>query len=524
MNNINKSTKEISEYDIKKLVDEIDTIGIENITNEQLIKISEQANKLRKEYNPYSSRNMVPDDEYLLTLFTPMYRDYLVKLVFTAIIAFLNRARDEWGVPDNVPVVSVYDYIKNPTLLDVPKPEGPHGELDPDLKQNYEDNQKFMEKRLIVGEFLEHLFQYNPDEHVRSSYSPNPQDEKRHPVITPAGKLSAWMEKKRLETAKRKNRALIDKAKNGVEFLENVTINKEQEDNKTYVKEVTQRIGSRTGGFKIVKRKIKCTKSEYDAYQKSKQEKLLPREEKILPKLNDPVFQTNKKEEFIKYQKLLDSMTHDVVREMIPPGDTQHKFFNYFDSNYEKLGEAVYDLYGVKPDLEYAIHPLGMFKDMATIREFRRKMDGRINWPMYVVQKGVWSILSPFTENRDKLDFQGSNMPLFEEMFQKMEREKEIGAEMMKRRKTKKVKEQEKKVGKVSPEIRTHAAAVTDVSQFVSEVEDPSIDYTPEDDAVMVRVNRISAGGRTIQTTSFETDYDVEATMQQLSVDPGKTD
>ena len=71
-----------------------------------------------------------------------------------------------------------------------------------------------------------------------------------------------------------------------------------------------------------------------------------------------------------------------MIREMIPPQDTHHKFFNYFDSNYEELNKATEDIYGVKPDLEYAIHPLGMFKDLESIRKFRRKVDGKINWPI----------------------------------------------------------------------------------------------------------------------------------------------
>ena len=75
---------------INDLIKEIDKIGIDNFTSKNFIKISEKANEIRKEYNPYSTRNIVPNDEYLLTLFTPMYRDYLVKLIFTALIAFTS--------------------------------------------------------------------------------------------------------------------------------------------------------------------------------------------------------------------------------------------------------------------------------------------------------------------------------------------------------------------------------------------------------------------------------------------------
>ncbi len=500
---------------IKKL-NEIKVDELDKLDEKSLLEMADKIAAIKREFNPYSAKNIVPSDEFLLMLFTPIHRHYLIKLIFTSIIGFLNRACDEWRVPDDVPVVSVYDYIEDPSLLDIPKPAGPHGELDPELKQHYIDSKKFMEKRIIVREFLEYLFQYDPDEHVRSSYTPNKRDPNRRPITTPAAKLSVWMEKRRQENAKRKNAAAIKKAQENVDYIDSLSAPEE----KTYVKEITQRIGSRKGGYKIVKRKIKCTKKEYNKYMESDKTALMPGEVKILPKLNAP-----KNKSFEQYASKLREITHTAVRDMIPPNDLMYRFNYYLDANYEELIESTYDLYGIRPDIDYAIQPLGMVPNLDAAREFRRKLDDKVkNWSIYTAQKGAWTLLGPYNKNREKLDFHGSNMPLIEEMFLKMESDQQIGAEMMRRRKNKKVREQTKKVGEVPADIKTHAAAVTNVSQYISEVNKPDVDYTSEDEAVIVKVNRISAGGRKIEEDTFETDYDVETTVQQLNADPSKTE
>jgi len=282
---------------------------------------------------------------------------------------------------------------------------------------------------------------------------------------------------------------------------------KQEEDNrKTHVRTVTQRVTSRNGkGFKLVKRKVKCTKNEYDKYMAKKE--LLEREKKLItPNMDDFI----KEPLMVKFKRMKDVTLQDTVREMIPPADIFHRFLYYFESNYEELLVAVRDLYCEKPDLDWAINPLKMVKDLDEARKFRRKYDGQINWPIMSVNKGNWNVFGPYKENRDRLDFYGSNMGLFEEMYKKNEKDRELGAQIMGKKKTKLRRAQEKRMGK--SEVRPGMNPVTNVSQFMGkEIEDQEFDE--EDRSVMQKVIHFSDGGRTMVTDEFPTEYTAQVHM-----------
>jgi hypothetical protein len=143
--------------------------------------------EMRKKLNPYST-SIQTSDKVLCFSYTDLGGTYLRKILTTAMIGFLNRMCDEWQVPTGVPVIPVYDYVKDPELLN----EFENGLKDPtsQLLDEIKENKKMMAKRVIVKEFLEEYLQYNPDIHVRSGYRPNPKDLDRDILETPAAKLA----------------------------------------------------------------------------------------------------------------------------------------------------------------------------------------------------------------------------------------------------------------------------------------------------------------------------------------------
>ena len=195
MSNLNDFLKEINEIDLET---------IKNMTDDQRKIISDKIHNLRKKNNPYASNIEGVKEEQLMFMFTPVYRDYLVKFIMTSVIGYLNRACDEWKVPDGVPVVPVYDYINNEKLIDSPKPVG-NNAVDKDLLDSYKENKEHMKKRIIIKEFLEYLFQYDPDEHVRSAYSPNMKDPERNLIVTPSSRMAVYMENRRINAKKKSN-------------------------------------------------------------------------------------------------------------------------------------------------------------------------------------------------------------------------------------------------------------------------------------------------------------------------------
>lgn len=173
--------------ELTKLLEELDEDTISKMDDSEILE-------LRKKLNPYG-RTIQGSNKVVTFSYTDLQGQYQKKILTTAMIGYLNRMCDEWEVPTGVPVVSVYEYCKNPELLN----EFENG-LDKPTEQLLNDineNKKMMEKRVIVKEFLEHMFQYNPDIHVRSAYKPNPKDTTRNILETPAAQLAIYELKKK---------------------------------------------------------------------------------------------------------------------------------------------------------------------------------------------------------------------------------------------------------------------------------------------------------------------------------------
>lgn len=166
---------------LAKLLDELDEDSLSKMSDDDVME-------LRKQLNPYG-RTIEGSDKVLTFSYTDLQLEYVNKMITTGMIGFLNRMCDEWQVPDGIPVVPVYDYVKDPSKLDEFEETLQKPEL---MRQDLDKNKEMMKKRVIVKEFLEDMFQYNPDLHVRSAYKPNPADDERKILDTPAAQLAIY--------------------------------------------------------------------------------------------------------------------------------------------------------------------------------------------------------------------------------------------------------------------------------------------------------------------------------------------
>jgi hypothetical protein len=166
---------------LTKLLDELDEDSLSKMSDSEVLE-------LRKQLNPYG-RTIEGSNKILTYSYTDLQFGYTKKIITTTMIGFLNRMCDEWRVPDGIPVVPVYDYVRDPTKLD----EFEKSLYDPEIMRNQlDENKENMKKRVIIKEFLEDMFQYNPDTHVRSAYKPNLKDDDRDVLDTPAAHLAIY--------------------------------------------------------------------------------------------------------------------------------------------------------------------------------------------------------------------------------------------------------------------------------------------------------------------------------------------
>lgn len=183
--------------ELQELLDELSPENIADLPEEVILG-------LRKKLNPYG-RTIQGSDKILTFSYIDLRKEYLEKFLVTSLIGFLNRMCDEWNVPPGIKVVPVEEYEKNPSILDPPRKNGKIN-LDPNAFEEWKQNWKHMQKRCIVKEFLASIFQFNPDEHVRSAYMPNPDDNERELIKTAPAKLAIAMGKKRNAKFKEKMR------------------------------------------------------------------------------------------------------------------------------------------------------------------------------------------------------------------------------------------------------------------------------------------------------------------------------
>jgi hypothetical protein len=149
----------------------------------------EEIFNLLKQTNPYSTT--IPGDPTKTERsasfsFTNMRMEFMKELVTTGMIGYLFQRCMVYEVPEEVRPISIAEYLKGGD--EVCKP--PSFVTDNALKEKYRQMHETMKERVIIYKFLNDVFQYNPDKHVRSSWYPVKDDESRELIGTPAAKLA----------------------------------------------------------------------------------------------------------------------------------------------------------------------------------------------------------------------------------------------------------------------------------------------------------------------------------------------
>jgi hypothetical protein len=505
-------------------------LDLENLTKEKLLKADDDDVKKLKDYifdarsklNPFKVKVDGCDEGSLLFSFINMQREYMTKFIATGFLGFLRRAVNEWGVPDapvSVPVIDVVDYLKDPTLAD-PAPVD-SGKISQDILDAYDKNKKMMAKRIVVAEFLEYMFGFDPDRHARPGYKPNFEDPERRPIMTPSGELSVLIEKRRIE--KEKKTSISEKKEYQLLYAqyleEKKRIAEGEKVEKPCIRTVRRTIKDKNGNMMEVERKIKCTELEYKVMQMKKDDPessknliVAESESKIIP--DSP---PNWKDYFNKQNQARDQAIHDVVRDLIPPADMFYKFNVYLDKHYEQVQDAVRDLYHVKPDFDAAICAYkhvevekkknGEIVPIADqVKKFRHANERDLNFSINEIQFGKWTMIAPYKQNRERVEYYGQNMAIFEEMFKMKASEKLLAKDMMDKAVARKRREVQAVHGKNDPNFEKSYGTLgsQNLDKLGLEKVKDDDDDTP-DDAIEVGVFRISQGGKKIDVDKFYT-------------------
>lgn len=368
---------------------------------------------------------------------TNLSQKYQQRLLMTSVVAFLNRACDEWDVPDDTPVFPVYDYCKGleegHDLIDeyVKK----HPDLAPNILTDLAFTKEKMYERWIVTKFLERQFQFNPDRHVRSAYRPQPKDNNRKIIETPSAKLAIeHLKFKDIEfrqemlnydrTMHLMNMAgSVNTKTANSHFTESNSNNTQDECNLAYsvdklndivdsdcdiVKKISHEFEKSDEQLYAVVNElskeytdidslnVQCVNGEVNAINNAF-EKINERfslSPKVLNEIKLELQEAHNEQlgkiqhanlqsrsvlqdiisKFHKKYGMIDGKVLVNTYNMIPPADTFHRLNTYFESNYDKLIEATANLYCEVPYLDLAVLPHQWFSSKSTSK------DGKENW------------------------------------------------------------------------------------------------------------------------------------------------
>ena len=439
----------------KSFAEEVDMFL--SLQDEDLAGVSEdKVLEIRKGLNPYG-RTIQGSDKFLNFSITQISHEYWKKFLTTAMIGFLNRMCDEWKVPTGVPVVSVYSYLEDPKILDTPEAVLAKGNKS--VIYDNEFNREWMKKRVIVKEFLEEMFQFNPDEHVRSAYKPNYGDSGRTPLQTMAARV-----------------AVNHLAKIDPKFRAESELNND-------IAGVTKK--------KRVKRIIKSKDGTV--------REIIKEVEVVEPATKEADTNPNK----LDAVHPVDPNCKSTVTNMIPPHDVFGRFKMYHTENYEQLREATNELYCEKPDLELAINPYAVHDDKEAAEAFKKQHSNEVIAEIFTAHTGKWNFFDSFKEQRESVNFYNKNTAVLEEMVKQIEKDERLGKDLMEKRVQKEKRKNVVESGPDAENFRKWREENSDIQKLGAKHIGGMADEDAPDDTVQVDVWRVAKGGLELTKDKF---------------------
>lgn len=252
----------------------------------------------------------------------------------------------------------------------------------------------------IISQFLNRNFNYNPDKHLRGSHTENKSDPERRPkeqmiretceIIPAAREIDQKLESKPDQTYK---------------YMRSMLLN-------TYsaAQDATVALNSILGV--ILDPQINRDDKHGILFKKYKQLLDITAD---MRKLAKPIAQAS----------TLDAWKID------PPVDVFHQFDRYLTNHYEQLREVVDALYNEKNDFEFGVILYDSFKTEEAAREYKIQHENEFRTEIVTIETGAVSLLGPFKENRQRVDFYNKHTEIMKRMMEQVEADHKLGKDLM---------------------------------------------------------------------------------------------
>lgn len=361
---------------------------LKNCTKEELLD-------LQKKSNPYG--NIIPADEsYINISLTNMRDEYWRKIHFTALVGYQYRVLEEYKPYDEDS--PEYEKAKSELL------ESGYTDSEAKEKLDKEFDEKNKAEYEIIRRFLDRNFEFNPDRHLRPATSENKDDPERLPI------REAALNNMRNASAAHSVRKTISEGK---EIAAKAI-------HERLLSVYSMAIEGADATGKIIEKLMELNNPLFDDY--------VGMFSRFENRLMDVV-------EFLAPMAI--PLASDDIRgiyEVTPSIDVFFHLERYLVNHYEQIREACQHLYNCKPDLEYAINYYEEFQTKEEADDHQRKYENSVISSIFTIKNEGWTLLGPFKQNRDRINFYNKNTEVIRRIFEQMEEDHKLGGELMKNR------------------------------------------------------------------------------------------
>lgn len=402
MSKSNFSINELRELS-NKIIENPDTV--DELTEEELLEV-------RKFINPYGP---IPSSKkQYVNLSLVNWRDiYLRRLHITALIGYLYKVASEFEPTDEID-----DYLKNTTDDDKTKSE----------------KVKLMKSTAngLIMKFLNRHFNFDPNLHVSSAFKNKDSEQYR----------SENLQNK--ESIKKRAKQTLSLLKERKENYPNDTKSTLMTCYQT-VKDSENSLYNALGA--LLNPNLSLEDKQSIIYKKYKELNNLTEE---LKQHVEPLSQYD-----TIHAKIVD-----------PPSDIYYHFDRYIRNNYEELKNIVEKCYCEKEDFEYAAILYGAFDSAEEAKEFRITHEKDFKTDVLTLETGAPTLIGPFKENIEKIDFYNKNTEIVKQMFDQLDSDHKLGKDIMEKRVKVKQKKKITESGPDDPALDAYIKCVNTVRQL----------------------------------------------------------
>jgi hypothetical protein len=122
------------------------------------------------------------------------------------------------------------------------------------------------------------------------------------------------------------------------------------------------------------------------------------------------------------------------VLQISPPADVFHHLGRYIDTHYEILHILTQLIYRTPPGIENIVIYYDTFDDEAKAKEYIRTHEAEFRADPKVIENGAVTILGPFRENREQVDFYNRHTEALRLMMEQVEKDQKLGKDLTKKR------------------------------------------------------------------------------------------